>query len=179
MIRRGLLVTLCGGLIGLNFAGCGGSPEGSDVVLAQAEGVVMYKGSPFAGATVTFIPEKGPVAMGTTDLQGKFKLSSGTVAGVAVGKAKATVSAVEAGKGIDTEAPVSASMKKPSSPEEMKKRLEAIDPSRKFEKVMDAGGVGQTKSLINPKYADPGKSGFDFTIDKDSAKNKFTLEVTE
>src|SRR5262245_59929095 len=112
MIRRGLLVTLCAALIGLNFAGCGGSPEGGDVVLAQAEGVVMFEGSPMAGATVTFIPENGPVAMGTTDLQGKFRLSSGAMAGVAVGKAKATVSAVEAGKGIESEGPVSATMKK-------------------------------------------------------------------
>ena len=178
MNRRGLFLVLCGGAMGLIVTGCGGGPEGSNVVLAQVEGMVTFKGSPFAGATVTFIPESGPVAIGTTDLQGKFKLSTGASPGVAVGPCSVTVTAVEAGKAGDTEAAPSDSMSKPKSEEEMKKRLQAMDRSAKMATVRDTG-VPSARSLINSKFADPKTSGFTATVDKDSAKNKFTFEVTE
>jgi hypothetical protein len=178
MIRRGGLLLLCAGVAGLFAAGCSGAPEGASVTLSEAEGVVMFKGSPFAGATVTFMPEKGPVAMGTTDLEGKFKLSTGAQPGVAVGKCKVTVSAVEAGKSADTTAPAGASMTKPANEEEMKKRLQSMDPSAKMATVRESG-LPTAKSLINPKFANPDTSGLTATVDKDSTKNKFSFEVTE
>ena len=45
------------GALMLAVAGCGDSPTGGNVTLAEAGGVVTYKGGPLSGATVTFIPE--------------------------------------------------------------------------------------------------------------------------
>jgi hypothetical protein len=177
MIRRERVLALCGGIIGLILAGCGGGSEGSKVTLSEAEGVVLFKGGPFAGATVTFVPDKGPVAIGTTDLEGKFKLSTGATRGVAVGNCKVAVTAVEGGKGEATESP-SSTAKKPANEEEMKRRLQAFSPSAQMERTR-AAGMPVAKSLINPKFANPDTSDLKATVDKDSSKNKFTFEVTD
>src|SRR5262249_46465939 len=152
--------------------------EGEKIEMSQAEGVVLFKSAPLAGASVTFIPEKGPAAIGTTDLSGKFKLSSGSMLGVAVGKCKVVISANEAGQN----ASVSGSTKpgtKHSSPEEMKERLAKMSPGQQYAQVRDSGGVQQAKSLINQKYADPEKSGLEATVEKDASKNKFKFDLTD
>jgi hypothetical protein len=53
--------------------------------LAPAEGVVTYKGSPLANAAVLFRPAQGPLAMGETDEQGKFKLMTANQEGALIG----------------------------------------------------------------------------------------------
>jgi hypothetical protein len=66
------------------LAGCG--PSGADATL-NVTGVVTYNGSPVVDAGVTFTPEKGRPASGTTDASGQFVLSTfaledGAVAGM-------------------------------------------------------------------------------------------------
>src|SRR4051812_10287496 len=80
--------------------------SGTSVKLAPATGVVTYKGAPLAGATVTFMPEKGPLAMGVTDLKGEFKLNSGSMPGCAVGPAKVAVSIAAPGESGSTDVPI-------------------------------------------------------------------------
>ena len=68
------------------FAGCGGATDAPD--LAKAEGVVLYKDAPLAGAMVTFVVEGSPLATGETNGEGKFVISTGGRPGAPVGSAK-------------------------------------------------------------------------------------------
>ncbi len=166
------LGTLCCAL-----AGCGGGPEGGNVTLADAGGTVTYKNAPLAGAMVTFTPEDGPIATGRTDLQGKFKLSTGGMSGVALGKCKATVTAYEG-----SEAPASSAMasmaNKPANEEEGKKMMEAM---RSQMQNVGAGPGGATgpKSIIPTKYASPATTDLSFTVEKDASKNQFAINLID
>ena len=160
-------------------AGCGGSPEGGDVKLAEGGGTVLFKGAPLAGARVTFIPENGPLATAQTDLSGKFRLFTGTLSGVAVGKCSVTVTAYEGGgpaPAADAGASITPSTI-PSDPEAVKKKMEARG------RDMMAGG-GQTatagpKSIIPEIYAKPGTTTLAFTVDPDGKKNDFKIDLQE
>jgi hypothetical protein len=177
MIRRGLLSVVFAAF-GLIVMGCGGSPEGgSGVVLAEAGGVVKMKGAPISGATVNFLPEKGPLATGTTDLEGKFKLSSGATHGAAIGKCKVTVTLVEAGSGVAAPPKMDTS-RPPANEEEAKQRMQSAEFMKNVQTSGKPGASGG-KSIINPKFADPDQSGLTATVDKDPSKNQFTFEVTE
>jgi len=178
MFHKRMWPLLCAGTFALVLCGCGGAPEGEKVEMSQAEGVVLLKGSPLAGASVTFIPEKGPAALGTTDLSGKFKLSSGSVAGVAVGKCKVAITSLEAGQNASFSGSSNPGTK-PSSPDEMKERLAKMSPGQQYAQVRDSGGAPQAKSLINLKYADPEKSQLEATVEKDASKNKFTFDLKD
>ena len=57
------------------LAGCGGESDAPNLVAAT--GSVFYKDKPIAGANVTFMVEKAPLAMGTTNAEGKFVISTG------------------------------------------------------------------------------------------------------
>src|SRR5262249_49985379 len=96
MSRRLLPIILCTSLLVSLSAGCG-SDGGTPVRLAEAGGVVTFKGAPLADATVTFIPDNGPIATGVTDLSGKFTLMTGSRAGAAVGPCRVSVAAYAAG----------------------------------------------------------------------------------
>lgn len=77
-------------------AGCGGSSHG--VALAPVTGTVTYKGAPVGGATVTFTPAAQGVrsGSGTTDDNGKFKLSTfANGDGAPVGKCNVAISKFE------------------------------------------------------------------------------------
>ena len=70
LCRVGFLVVL--GLV----AGCGKASSGRKTVYSVT-GTVTLSGGPVPGATVTLSPKEGqPVAYGTTDDSGKFKLST-------------------------------------------------------------------------------------------------------
>jgi hypothetical protein len=64
----------------------------SGLNLAPVEGVVTQNGAPVEGAGVLFLPEKGPMAMGTTDTSGKFTLMTANYPGALVGKHRVTIS---------------------------------------------------------------------------------------
>jgi hypothetical protein len=158
-------------------AGCGAGPEGGSVKLADAGGTVTFKGSPVAGATVTFVPEKGPIATATTDLSGKFKLHTGTSAGTAVGKCKVSVVAMEAGAASQSAAAAAPKFTKPSNAQDMAKQNE--DMKKAMMGATSPETQQKPKSIIPEKYADSEKSGLAFTVDADASKNDFTIALTE
>src|SRR5262245_46869482 len=109
--RLGILVVL--------LAGCSAGP--SEPTLVEGGGTVTYKGAPLPDALVTFIPNNGPLAMGKTDMSGKFKLATGTTPGVAVGPAAVTVAMNSAGDKDDTP-----KFQKTDDPEARQKMQEAM-----------------------------------------------------
>jgi hypothetical protein len=180
MLRKGLSLVLIWGALGTTIWGCGGGGEGATVTLAEAGGIVKLKGSPLAGATITFLPANGPLAMGTTNLEGKFKLSSGAMPGVAIGPCKVTITAMIGGESSSSQPglPQMDASRAPANDDEAKKRTEATNVMKKMQLSGTSAPAGP-KSLIDRKYADPATSGLKETIDKDPSKNQFTYEVTE
>lgn len=175
MVRR-LLSIVCLGAIALFNSGCGGGPEGnSDVKLAEAGGTVTYNGSPLAGASVTFIPAAGPIATATTDLSGKFKLSTGALSGVAVGKCKVTVTAYEAGGKPAAATDVASPTTKPADPEAMRKMM---DPGAKM-RAQEGNAASGPKSLIPEIYGKLDKTTLAFTVDSDVSKNQFPIDLKD
>lgn len=67
--RLGLGVVLVLGCV----VGCGDS---GTLPTVKVSGTVTYNGQPVEGASVAFVPEKGPPASGETDASGKFTLST-------------------------------------------------------------------------------------------------------
>ena len=150
------------------LVGCSGAS--GTPTLAPADGTVTYKGSPLAGATVTFIPASGPLAIGITDLNGKFVLKTGAHSGVALGSSKATVSITAPGSG-DSRMDFS---KAPTS-----------DAARKeyFEKAaerMKLGGEAssQPKSLVPEKYGNLSTSGLSYTV-KSTGDNHYRIDLVD
>lgn len=78
-------------VLAVAIAGCGGDRP----TLANAGGKVTYNGSPLEGATVTFIPDSGPAAVGRTEADGTFTLKTRGQPGAAVGPGKVAITAVE------------------------------------------------------------------------------------
>jgi len=148
------------------LVGCNDGP--APPAMAPAGGIVKYKGSPLAGATVMFIPEGGALAGGTTDVSGKFKLMTGTLDGVAVGNCKVTVTAVEPGSG----GAISGGSSAPSKDDMQEKMMQATKSF--IEKKSASSGP---KSLIPEKYGNADTSGLSYTVEKDSSKNQFTIEL--
>lgn len=152
------------------LAGCSGTDDGPTLV--EAGGSVTYKGGPLAGATVTFVPEDGPVAIGVTDLEGKFTLSSGAIPGIVAGPCKVSVTALQGGGGGNEVADPNVNVK-PKNPEEMKQRQQKmVDMMKKGAPSDDA------KSLIPEKYGIAESSGLTFTV-KEGDPNQFKIELTD
>ena len=73
--------------------GCSGN-DGPQI--ATVAGRITWEGKPLADAGVAFTPEKGPVAIGTTDEEGRFTLSTQGREGAVLGAHRVTVQAFEA-----------------------------------------------------------------------------------
>ena len=85
--RFGRSLAALGGL--LLVAGCSGSNRPS---LAPVSGVVTWRGDPVAGAEVMFMPTGGRPATGTTDADGRYRLSTfAKDDGALVGRHKVTI----------------------------------------------------------------------------------------
>jgi hypothetical protein len=138
------------------FAGCGGSDEPK---LYTVTGQVMFQGGPLPGAQVTFVPDKGPVALGTTDNDGKFTLRTGVSEGCVEGTCRVAVVLASAGSND-----LAATM----SPEDMQRM--AMEG-----KLNDALKKSQ-KSLIPEKFNRADSSGLQFTVEK-SGENNFTIDL--
>ena len=139
------------------FAGCGGATDAPD--LAKAEGVVLYKDAPLAGAMVTFVVEGSPLATGETNGEGKFVISTGGRPGAPVGSAKVGIVKNKAAAKDTSQL----------SPEDMIKMAEA-------------GGTGsadESTSEIPVKYNDPQSSGLVANIDADESKNVFEFRIND
>src|SRR5262245_23021917 len=156
------------GILVVLLAGC--SQGANEPTLVEGGGTVTYKGAPLANAVVTFIPKNGPLAMGRTDLSGKFKLmTGGTTPGVAVGPAAVTVEVPSADTGSD--AP---KFQKTDSPEERKKMQDAMM------KKMTSGGSDPSKdvTLIPKKYSNKSESNLNYTVSAKASENNFTITLT-
>ena len=153
------------------FFGCGG--DASAPTLAPATGVVTYKGSALAGATVTFLPSAGPLAIGMTDMKGEFKLNTGALPGCTVGPVKVAVTIGTADEGASSAPVVSTG---PVSPAEMEAQSRKMAEATMAHQKADAS---KPKSLIPARYKDATTSGLSFTVDADGAKNVFKIELQD
>lgn len=153
---------------------CGCSGSGGDVKLAAADGTVTYKGSPLAGADVTFVPEKGPLAQGRTDLNGKFTLSSGALRGAAVGPAKVSVSAFPPSS---TESPKKMDMSTPKTPEEAQAFFNKAGEMQ-IAMGQSSDAAEPPKSLVPERYLRADTSGLSFTVNA-NGDNHFKIELQD
>lgn len=64
----GLTIAMALGLL----AGCG--RDSSQMETVAVSGVVTFKGQPLSGATLFFVPDKGPRAQAESDKDGKFRV---------------------------------------------------------------------------------------------------------
>jgi hypothetical protein len=174
---RAVFSIVCLGAIALLISGCPDSPEGAaNVKLAEGGGIVKYNGAPLAGANVTFIPDNGPIATGTTDLGGKFKLSTGAMPGVTIGKCKVTVTAYEGGaKPATSENVTIPSSNSSVNVEEMKKKMNLGAKMRGAAADTTAG----PKSIIPESYGKPATTTITQTVESDASKNQFTIELKD
>lgn len=143
-------------------AGCGES----SVELEDAGGVVTYNGSPLPGATVMFIPEKGPIASGVTDLEGRFDLSTGALSGAVVGKHRVAVTAT---KGDSSQQTPSVAPEREA--DAAAKMMKAFAESQKTAKD------SRPKWLIPEKYGKPETSGLAYAVEK-GGTNHFEIDLT-
>lgn len=94
------------GLLVAMLCGCGGR---SDFPTAPVSGVVTFNGKPLAGANVAFEPRKsgkgnlsGPGSYGTTDAEGRFRLTTiRDEEGAVVGKHRVSIRTFRAERGPD------------------------------------------------------------------------------
>jgi hypothetical protein len=178
MSRQSRLAVLGWIALAVWVGGCGGGPAGGDVKLVDGGGIVKFRGSPLAGARVTFVPDKGPLASGTTDLEGKFKLSSGTMSGVAVGPCKVGVTALEGGGDARPSASMSVdSARAPANEEEAKKRLQAMNTMKEMQTSGTDSTTAGPKSVIPERYSNPESSTLTADVTTDPSKNQFTFEL--
>lgn len=138
-------------------SGCGGSsaPE-----IAECKGTVTYGGNPVSGATVTFFVRESPLAVGTTDAEGKFVLTTGGRKGAPLGEAMVGIS-----KEPETSGPDMTGM----NPEDMMK-MQTEDMGKKAK---------ATKPPIPLKYAAYDKSGLTANVTADAATNDFAFILND
>ncbi len=152
MLRQ-LIALVVAAVLGVGLVGCGGGGGGPDLV--GVKGKVTYKGEALAGATVSFISEKGTPAVGSTDSAGAFSLSTNGKPGAAKGEYRVGVTKTASATGSAN-----------PSPEDMMK-------------MMKGGKMPATKAEIPAKFGDPKKSGLTATVGSDASKNDFTFELKE
>jgi hypothetical protein len=150
-------------VLSVALAGCGS--DGVDLV--DVRGKVTYKDQPVEGATVSFFPEKGPLATGQTNADGEYTLSTGGKAGAVLGDHKVSITKFS---GAMANAPEQ-SDQPPDGP---------IDPSKDplATAMQDAAG-GELKSEVPQKYAAPETSGLKATVTSDESKNVFDFPLTD
>ena len=146
-------------LVITSLFGCGSSDT---LTLAPVTGTVLFKGKPLSGATVTMISEKGQMANGFTDGEGKFRMTTGGRPGVPVGLAKVGISKM-AGNAASSD-------NKKVKPEDMM--------------IMQKAGGGVAKDLvpkseIPSKYSKPEESKLTAAVDKNGNKNSFEFILVE
>lgn len=166
MVKRCFAIAM----ISMTLAGCGGSGNGPKIV--STKGTVTFKGAPLADATVILSPEKGPVAMGVTNSEGKFTLATGATRGAAVGKARVAVSIPSTDGG--------GSATSGDQPKDAKSGAEMMRNMGKaqFEQTKTASDAAKkAKSLLPTKYSSTETSGLWVTIEEDASKNDLSLKL--
>lgn len=126
--------------------GCGGTTGTATV---KVTGTVTYRGKALSGVNVTFTPEKGRPAGGTTDSSGRFSLTTVNPGDGAVeGNHTVTI----------TPGPASAPPPMPGTPE--------------------AKHTAATRPPFPAKYSDPRKSGLTASVKRGSSR-EFTFELRD
>jgi hypothetical protein len=159
MVFRAMVV---GGLMAL-LAGCGGA---STLKVVPVSGKITYKGKAVEGAVVTFATEASPrTAVGTTDSQGGFKLSTvNTNDGAVAGEHVITVFKA---------APPGSAQQQMKSPEDYMKHMQSQGG-----KNAKPPGADLLDKSIPGKYANPGTSGLKRTVVAGET-NDFTIDLTD
>lgn len=171
-MKQFLRCVCTGSVVFALIVGCGGDP--SAPTLAPATGTVTYKGGALAGATVTFLPDAGPLAIGATNLKGEFTLKSGTFDGCTVGPVKVAISI-----GGDDNATPSPGMLNPSAAKSPAEMDAASKKMAEGTMAYQQAASSKPKSLIPARYKDAATSGLSFTVDRDGAKNNFKIELQD
>ena len=146
-------------LVITSLCGCGSSDT---LTLAPVTGTVLFKGKPLSGATVTMMSEKGQMANGFTDGEGKFRMTTGGRPGVPVGLAKVGISKM-AGNATTVD-------------------IKKVKPEDMIIMQKEGGGVAKDlvpKSEIPAKYSKPEESKLTAAVDKDGKKNVFEFILVE
>jgi len=129
--------------LALLCAAVGGCSEG--VKLAPVSGVITYQGKPVPNASVLFSPEKGPMAFGKTDANGRYTLKTPSVGeGAVLGKHGVSITANQV-SGVYSE----------------------FSP--------DGGGTATTKWIIPEKYATSSTSGLSVIVSTEKNDYSFNL----
>jgi hypothetical protein len=167
-MRRALLL-----VVGCCCCVSGCSRDPSDALpLAPADGTVTFKGSPLAAATVTFMPEKGPLAQGITDLEGKFTIKTGTRPGASIGPVNVAVTADQPGDSSATDPIFSKVPQTPAEKEEYMKKAGEMGRARAQGNATETAPA----SVIPARYNKPQTSGLSYTIKADG-DNHFQIEL--
>lgn len=140
--------------LALLLAGCGGV---TGPALSPVTGKITYQNRGIPNATVIFSPEasEGGIAMGVTDAEGNFTLSTQGKPGCVTGKARVSVTA------------------------------EVADPNAKSmtpDEAMKLSAQGQVPvatSLIPTKYAAHQTSGLTAEVTTDASKNHFDYVLAD
>ncbi len=151
MTRQMLVLVAAFGCFGPIVAGCGGS----GVKLYPVTGTVKFNGQPVEGAVVSFrCEELKKIATGTTDAEGRFKLTTYQEGeGAVAGKHAVTVTKVSTPRADHGELSMDDAVKQTRAPAE-------------------------TRTLLPAKYADPERPLIFLTVSA-SEKNDFTIELVE
>lgn len=153
--RRATLLLATALLAVVPLAGCGSKAVGVDGTV-PVQGTVKLKGTPLAGATVTFAPSgSGRSASAVTDPQGKFQLTTLKPGdGAMPGDYKVTVSKLEPVGKVYTQ-------------EEM---------NDYYNKHQKAPPSPEMKNAVADKYSKGESSGLSASV-KGSGKNEFSFDV--
>jgi len=133
--------------LALGVLGCGS--DGPD--MAPAGGVVLYNSKPLADANVVFTPPTGRPAVGVTNSEGRFQLTTVDAHdGAVIGSHVVTITKSE----------------KVEIPPEGNQR--PLDPDK----------IPTPKRLLPAKYGNPRESGLSAQVAADAAANDFKFELT-
>jgi hypothetical protein len=148
-----------------------GCSSSSGPAVAPADGEVLYMGKPVAGASVIFVPEKGAVAFGTTDTNGKFRLATGTFRGGLIGAHKVAISVSAPGP----DSAGGALPPPPKTPAEQEAYMKKLNELQQMS-TTPVAAAPKPVSPIPEKYAKTETSGLSYTI-KPGNDNHFKIEL--
>ncbi len=137
-------------------AGCGSSGPPREVDRAEVSGKVLFKNKPLPGGRVTFVLSKGGFsASGDIDENGQYKVMA-PVGDVQIGVDNRMLEPPKKDKKGKKEAPKPPPIKLPGDPD-------VPPPKGKYLKIPE-------------KYADPGKSGLSYKVEKGTQTHDINLD---